>query len=171
MFWTTPHSKKREFKDAKHIVLIVKLIANSASRKYKFAYILSPSHALCVVENPCDHKFRFVPITFGVILNSSSFLSQEFHIIEIVFIVTLRVSIPSLLTGALMYLNGHSSGLLKTKSPGRKFGMIYIFFAFIQLSHKWQKIRKKRLSNKLKPSTTATRRSQNQEIFKTQINV
>lgn len=47
MFRTTPHSNKREFKDAKHIVLVVKLIANSSSRKYKFAGILSPSHALC----------------------------------------------------------------------------------------------------------------------------
>ena len=60
--------------------LVVKLIASRkyiiASRKYKFACILSPSHVLCVSANPCDHKFRFVPITFGVILNSSSFVAR-----------------------------------------------------------------------------------------------
>lgn len=76
MFRTTPHSNKREFNDARHIVLVVKLIANISSRKYKFACILSPTHALCVSANPCDHKFRFVPIMFGVILNSSSFVAR-----------------------------------------------------------------------------------------------
>lgn len=151
--FTTPHSNKREFKDAKHIVLVVKLIANSSSRKYKFACILSPSHALCVSANPCDHKFRLVPIMFGVILNLSSFVARVSSL--------LRVSIPSLLTGSLMYPTGsHTLGLLRTKSRGRKFDGFFFVLPLPIVPQITENEKKK-----------SCQTSQNQEIFKTQIHV
>jgi len=64
-----------------------------------------------------------------------------------------------------MYPTGsHTSGLLRKE---------ICFFAFCPypIVPQMTENEKKRLSNKLKPSTTTTGTSQNQLIFKTQINV
>lgn len=67
-FSTTPHSNTRKFKDAKQMVLVVKVIANSSSRKYKFSWnILAKlvcSPALCVRGNALDYKITRLTTTF-----------------------------------------------------------------------------------------------------------
>lgn len=91
---------------------------------------------------------------------------------EIVLIVTLRVSTSSLLTGALMYPTGsHTIGILTTESRGSKFVLFCYFFCLYPILPQMTENEKKSLSIKLKPSSTTTRTSQNQEIFKTQIHV